>query len=205
MIINAVLDTINHPQRQSNFQQLFNDLRENIKIILDKSLSSLSSQCRNYLLDLLRRYHYDGATDETLDSFLHDLQGRLESLDVFQGAWNGDQSIIEQFIENYPELQDKSGLYETTLLYSAARNNHFDLVTYLIEEAGCSVNAQNEEYHEKGHQTKATIGSTPLHAACYQEHLNIVTYLISHGGDYYILNNADETPVQNGQSKSNIR
>jgi hypothetical protein len=110
--------------------------------------------------------------------FLQDLQGRLESLDVFQGTWNGDQSIIEQFIENYPELQDKSGLYERILRYSAARNNHFDLVTYLIEEAGCSVNAQNEEYHEKGHQTKATMGSTPLHAACYQGHLILQIYQI---------------------------
>jgi hypothetical protein len=210
LIINTVSDTINNSKGQNNSQQLLNDLRKNIKIILEKSLSSLSTQCQNYLLDVLHQYHYDDATDQTLsedtlDSFLHDLQGRLESLDVFQGAWNGDQSIVEQFIENYPELQDKSGLYETTLLYSAARNNHFDLVTYLIEEAGCSVNAQNEDYNKKEHQTKATIGSTPLHAACYQGHLHIVTYLISHGGDYYILNNADETPIQNGKSKSDIR
>jgi len=111
LIINAVSDTINHPQRQSNFQQLLNDLRKKIKIILEKSSSSLSSQCRNYLLDVLHQYHYDDATDQTLsedtlDSFLHDLQGRLESLDVFQGAWDGDQSIVEQFIENYPELKD---------------------------------------------------------------------------------------------------
>jgi hypothetical protein len=210
LIINAVSDTINNSQGQTNSQQLLNDLRKTIKIILEKSLSSLSSHCRNYLLDILHQYHYDDATDQTLsedtiESFLHDLQGRLESLDIFQGAWNDDQSIVEQFIENYPELKDKSGLYETTLLYSAARNNHFDLVTYLIEEVGCSVNAQNEEYFEKGHQIKATIGSTPLHAACYQGHLHIVKYLSSHGGDYYILNNAKETPIQNGKLKSNIR
>ena len=215
-VINAVSDTINSSKGQSNSSQLLSDLRKKIKTVLEKSLSSLSPQCRNYLLNVLYQYHYNDKdktlsnsfTKEMLTSFLHDLQGRLESLAVFQGAWNGDQAVVEEFIENYPHLKDKSGLYETTLLYCAARNSHFDLVQYLIEEAGCSVNAQNEEYLEKGQEastTKATIGSTPLHAACYQGHLQIVTYLISHGADYYILNNANETPVQNAKSKSDIR
>ncbi|CAF4281431.1 unnamed protein product, partial [Adineta steineri] len=143
-----------------------------------------------------------------LDSFLQDLQGRLQSLDVFHAAWGGNQLIVEEFIEDYPQLTDKTGLYETTLLYSAARNNHFDLVKYLIEEAECSVNARNEEYVRKDQVVttkRATINSVALHAACFQGHLDIVTYLISHGGDYYILNNANETPVQNGQRTSNIR
>jgi ankyrin repeat protein len=48
-------------------------------------------------------------------------------------------------------------------------------------------------------QPKQPFGSTLLHAACYRGHLHIVTYLISHGGNYYILNNADETPVENGK------
>jgi hypothetical protein len=148
LIINAVSDTINKSEGQNNSQQLLNDLRTNIKTILEKSLSSLSSQCRNHLLNVLYQYHYNANdktlsnsfTEDLLDSFLNDLQGRLESLDAFQGGWDGDQSKIEEFIEKYPQLKDKSGLYETTLLYSAARNDHFDLVQYLIEEAGCSVN-----------------------------------------------------------------
>jgi hypothetical protein len=215
--INAVSDTINQLQGQttSNSLQLLNDLRLKIKTILDKSLSSLSSQCQNYLLNVLYEYGYnekdktlsDSFSEDMLESLLNDLQGQLQSLDAFQAAWNGDQSVVQEFIENYPHLMDKSGLYETTLLYSAARNNHLDLTTYLIEEAGCSVNAQNETY-EKGEATstnKATIGSTALHAACYQGHLDVVKYLISHGGDYYMLNNAKETPVENGYSKPNIR
>jgi len=91
LIINAVSDTINNSEGQSNSQQLLNDLRKNIKTILEKSLSSLSSQCRNYLLNVLHEYHYDAKdktlsnsfTEDLLDSFLNDLQGRLESLDVF--------------------------------------------------------------------------------------------------------------------------
>lgn len=216
LIIDAVSDAINNLLGQTDSQKLLDDLRKKIKTILEKSLSSLSSQCRNYLLNVLYQYHYDENnktlsnlfTEDILDSFLHDLRGKLKSLDAFQGAWNGDQAIVEEFIENYPELKDKSGVYETTLLYSAARNDHFELVKYLIEEAECSVNAQNKEYLENEHQattTKATAGSTPLHAACYQGHLHIVIYLISHGADYYILNNANETSVENGKSKSNVR
>ena len=143
-----------------------------------------------------------------LDSFLADLQGRLQSLDAFKAAWNGEQAPVEEFVEKYPQLKDEPGLYETTLLYCAARNHHFDLVQYLVGEAGCSVNTQNKEYNQKDQSTatnRATIGSTALHAACYQGHLDIVTYLISHGGDYYIMNNAKESPVQNGKHKTNIR
>ncbi|CAF3738304.1 unnamed protein product [Adineta steineri] len=215
-IIDAVSDTINQSSGENNSPQLLNNLRKKINKIADKSFSSLSTQCRNYLLNILCEYHYsekhkalsDSFTNDMLDSFLQDLQGRLQSLDVFHAAWDGNQLIVEEFIEDYPQLMDKTGLYETTLLYSAARNNHFDLVKYLIEEAECSVNARNEEYVQKDQAVttkRATINSVALHAACFQGHLDIVTYLISHGGDYYILNNANETPVQNGQRTSNIR
>lgn len=215
-IISAVSDAINQSDGQDESSQLLSDLRKSIKTIVDKSFSSLTSQCRNYLLNVLCEYHFsekdktlsDSFTSDMLDSFLQDLQGRLQSLDVFHAAWNGDQSVVKEFIENYPQLMDTSGLYETTLLYSAARNNHLDLVNYLVEEAGCSVNAQNEDYDPKDQSVatkKATIGSTALHAACYQGHLDVLKYFISHGGDYYIVNNANETPVQNGKRKHNIR
>lgn len=215
-IIDAVTDVINRSQEQSDSDPLLNELRKKINTILAKSLSSLSSLCRNYLLHVLYQYDYSDEektlsssfTADMLDSLLQDLQGRLQSLDVFKAAWNGEQAPVEAFLEIYPQLNDEPGLYETTLLYSAARNHHFDLVQYLVEEAGCSVNTQNKGHNQKDPSAttnRATIGSTPLHAACYQGHLDIVTYLISHGGDYYIRNNAKESPVQNGKDKSDIR
>jgi hypothetical protein len=204
LIINAVSQTINNFQGQKNDQQILNDLRKILKNILDKYLSSFSLECRNYLLNDQENTLSNLFTKDMLNPFLHDLQGRLLSLDVFQGAWNGDQSIVKNFIENYPTLKDQSGLYETTLLYSAARNNHLNLVQYLIEIGKCSVNAQNAKYLEK-YQLKSTMGSTALHAACYHGHIQIVKYLIEHGGDYFILNNANETPIENAKSQSNIR
>ncbi|CAF3427844.1 unnamed protein product [Rotaria sp. Silwood1] len=217
-IIDAISDTINNltkKTRHSNQKQILNNLQSTIQSLLDDNLASFSSQCRNYIFDALNHYNYnteakafDSAfTVELLDPFRNDLQGRLFLLDACQAAWNGDRSIIETFIRNYPTLKDKSGLYGTTLLYSAARNNHFHIVQYLIQVGKCSVNAQNKDYLEKSHLStlKATVGSTALHAACFYGHLQIVEYLIQHGADYFILNAAFETPIDNGQPKANIR
>ncbi|CAF1436669.1 unnamed protein product [Adineta ricciae] len=216
LLIDAVSHTISQSDGETNSPQLINDLGKAIKTIANKSFSSLSKQCQNYLFNILREYGYnetnktlsDSFTSDMLESFLQDLQGVLASLDVFHAAWDGNQEVIEAFHENYPQLMDKSSPYETTVLYCAARNNHLDLVKYLIEEAGCSVNAQNQSYDppdQSGDTKKAIIGSTALHAACYQGHRDVVTYLISHGGDYFLLNSINETPVQNGKSKHNIR
>ena len=215
-IIDAVSAANNQLEGGNTSPQLLNDLRNEIRTVANKLFPSLSTQCRNFLVRTLGEYHYspkdktlsDSFTHDMLESFLEELQGRLSSLDVFQAAWNGDQEVVENFAQNYPDLVGKSSLYETTLLYSAARNNHLDLVKYLVEEAECSVNVQNEACvpaDGTASTAKAIIGSTPLHAACFQGHLDVVTYLVAHGGDYYMLNNANETPVQNGKKKSNIQ
>jgi hypothetical protein len=70
-------------------------------------------------------------TTEMLHPFLHDLQGTLLSPDAFHAAWDENQSIVEDFMENYPKFKDRSGLYGTTILYSAAGNNYFNLFKYL--------------------------------------------------------------------------
>ena len=215
-IINLVSDTVDKSKGKTNSPQLLDEFRKTFKSTIEKSLSSLTTQCRNYLLNTLYQFHYQDK-DKTfsnsfqldmLDSLLNNLQGCLHSLGAFQAAWNGEQSVVEEFIENYPELKNLPGPYETTILYSAARNNHKNLVRYLVEQAGCSVNVRNEEYLQKGQApagNKAAIGSTPLHAACYQGHLDIVKFLIAHGGDYFIKNSANETPIENAKSKPAVR
>ncbi|CAF3619339.1 unnamed protein product [Rotaria sordida] len=218
LLITVVSNTINILERQtnqSNEKHILNNLQITIINLLDCNLSSLSSQCRNYLFNILNQYNYNiegniftiEFTKEILQPFVHNLQGRLSLLDACQAAWNGDLSFIEDFIRKYPTLINKCGLYGTTLLYSVARNNHFDLVKYLIETNNCSVNVKNEDYSEKSEESKlkASTGSTPLHVACFYGHLQIVKYLIENGADYFILNNIDETPIQNGQSNKNIQ
>ena len=100
-----------------------------------------------------------------------------------------------------------SGIKGTTLLYSAARRKHLELVKYLIEEANCCINAQNEQHIEMALTgtsgsapdvtNSALAGSTALHAACYYGYLDIVMYLVERGADYYLKNQAGETAISN--------
>ncbi|CAF5044063.1 unnamed protein product, partial [Rotaria sp. Silwood1] len=206
LLIVAVSDTLNkleYETKLANETKILENFQIQIKDLLNNHLSKLSLQCQNYLFDVLNKYNYNIKeklftnilTKNNLFSFVHNLRGRLFLIDASQAAWHGNESIVKKFIENYSTLKDKSGVYGTTLLYSAARNNHFNLVKYLIEIGKCSINIKNESYLEKNQITtfKATIGSTPLHAACYYGYLNIVKYLIEHGADYFIINNSSSS------------
>ncbi|CAF1487917.1 unnamed protein product, partial [Rotaria sp. Silwood1] len=113
--------------------------------------------------------------------------------------------------QEYPTYKDKPGLWETTLLYSA-RSNHLDIVQYLICEAHCFVNAQNQRaasfalnISATDYTLRPTAASTALHGACYNNHLNIVKYLVEHGADYFIRNQAHETPIMNGEQYPDIK
>ncbi|CAF3672548.1 unnamed protein product [Rotaria socialis] len=216
LMVTVISANISSFGKKANEQQLLNDLQNTIeKTFIEKANSSLSSQCRNYLSDILNRYNYDAEdqvfstnfTRETVDRLLHDLQDILALIDAYQAAWNGNESIVKDFIEKYPTLIDKPSFYGTTLLYSVARNNHINLVKYLVEIGKCSVNVQNEDYSERSKKSSANaaVGSTALHAACYQGHLQIVKYLIQHGADYFITNAISETPIDNGLTKPNIQ
>ncbi|CAM4814188.1 unnamed protein product [Rotaria magnacalcarata] len=150
-----------------------------------------------------------------LHAFYNDLEATHDSLDAFQAAWDGKRTGVKGFLEKYPTFKDKPGLWGTTLLYSVARNNHPDLVEYLVSTVQCSVNAQNQQHLEHAmrvehitapdFQRNPAAGSTALHAACFNGHLDIVKTLIKHGADYFIQNQAEETPIMNGQSHPKIR
>jgi ankyrin repeat protein len=190
-------------------KQILDKLTHTINEKLKQMLQSSSDISKEYFLDLFSDYHYDfnqGKFNETIKAYIiqqlsNDLSAIRDSFDAFQAAFNGNLSIVKHFIENYPKYKDKSGIWGTTLLYSASRNNHIHIVKYLIEQGKCDVNKQNK----KQLKINPTSGSTPLHAACYHGHLNIVKYLIDNGADYFIKNYANETPIHNGFSRDNIR
>ncbi|CAF0755943.1 unnamed protein product [Rotaria sordida] len=192
----------------------------NIETTLNEYFQHLSQICLNYLLDFLHTYHYDRErrqflsplTIGSLYSFALELKGLLASSEAYPAAYNGQLDLVKKFIKEYPTFKDKPGLWETTLLYSAARNNHLDIVKYLIEEARCSVNAQNQrdvsfalDVATTDYNPRPTAASTALHGACYNNHLNIVQYLVKHGADYFIRNQAYETPINNGERHADIK
>jgi hypothetical protein len=199
-------------------------LKSDIERILKKHIPALSGECLSYILNFLYQYDYDGDKHQfknglsmnILLPLYRGLQSLLASIDAFQAAWDGKLSIVQKFIEKYPTLKDRPGLWGTTLLYSAARNNHMSLVEYLINTAKCSVNAQNEQHLEKilssskktttaEYEAMSKAASTALHGACYNGHLKIVQYLVENGANYFIKNQALETPLMNIESHDHIR
>ncbi|CAF1248287.1 unnamed protein product [Rotaria sordida] len=131
-------------------------LRMEIENTIKNNVKHLSNICRNYLFKFLQQYPYDEKIKkftnsfnmDSLHPFKHDLEAALASIDAFTAAWNGDKDTVLEFVNKYPTLKDKPGLHGTTLLYSAAKNNRETLVKYLIQEAHCAVNAQNEQQLE---------------------------------------------------------
>lgn len=222
-VINSILNKENDTfTLNEKDNELMDEFKMNIENLLENSFGYLSQTSKNYLINFLSQYEYNYDTKQFLNpfnrsilpSFLFDLQGILSSIDAFQAAWDGNLIIVKDFINNYPGFKDKPGIYGTTLLYSASRNNKINIVKYLIEFGKCSVNAQNEQHLEKflskstqknkSYQALPSAASTALHGACYNGYLDIVQYLINHGADYFIKNQAEETPIKNAQCHSNI-
>jgi hypothetical protein len=112
------------------------ELKIKIEDLLNECLGHLSKICQKYVFNFLYQYEYDIESREfqnvftrsILPSFEHDLQGMLASVDAFPAAWNGDLSIVKDFTTNYPTFKDKPGLWGTTLLYSASKNNNLNVV-----------------------------------------------------------------------------
>lgn len=213
----TALNSINNFTLNIEDDERLDELKIQLEKIFKKHLPNLNSDFRNYVYSLLYEFDYDSEYNRQefrnslnigmLHPLCRGLQGLSQSIEAFKAAWSGQIPLVRKFIEDYPSLKEKPGPWRTTLLYSAARNNHLDLVKYLIEIADCSVNAPNGQdlgkflspTKSKGQdfdiQSKAA--STALHGACYNGHLAIVRYLVEHNADYYCKNQASETPIMN--------
>ncbi|CAF0966177.1 unnamed protein product [Didymodactylos carnosus] len=203
---------------------LLDTLTSDVQNILRTSLPLLSNFCSTYIEEYLHQHHFsreqavftEGLTANILYTFQHDLHGLLMAAKAYPAALRGELKIVKEFLKRFPNYKDKAGYWGTTLLYSAARNNHMPIVKYLIESIGCSVNAQNTEdinFALSIDNASTTSGSfrpdpkaasTALHAACYNNNLDIVKYLIDKGANYFVLNQLGETPIQNAQHNQEI-
>ena len=210
-------------------EELLNRLTTDIQNILKSHLPNLSRTCGNYLEQFLHEYHFDrdkrvftqGLTANILYTFDQNLNGLFMSAQAYPAAYKGDLATVQKFLKLYPNYKDKSGFWGTTLLWSAARSAHLDVVKYLIESMGCSVNAQNQveisyaliadddtdriDNAALDYNPDPKLGSTALHAACYIGNLAIVKYLIHKGADYFLRNQAGDTPIHDGEQHQEIR
>ncbi|CAF3951467.1 unnamed protein product, partial [Rotaria sp. Silwood1] len=219
-ILNYNVNTFPSSQDES---ELLQTLTETIENIVNDILPTINDESKKYLFDMLHEYHYDrvdkkfedSLTTSSLPAFLNDLESTDASLKAFQAAWNGEIDPVKTFINKYPQYKDKSGIKGTTLLYSATRKKHLELVKYLVEEAKCSIDAQNEQHIEMAltgsggsapdFKANPLAGSSALHAACYYGYLDIAKYLVEHGADYYLKNHAGETAISNALEEPLIK
>ncbi|CAF4084256.1 unnamed protein product [Rotaria sordida] len=203
-------------------EALMEEMKIELEDVLRQNVPRLSTLCRTYLLDFLYQHSYDYDSREftnpfnggILKAFVNDTQQMLASLKAFQAAFNGSEGDVKDFLKRFPTMKDRPGLWGTTLLYSAARNNHTNLVRFLVTNARCSVNAQNQQHIKRALSKSVkddpdfvpnpSAGSTALHGACFAGHLDIVKFLFQHGADCFLKNHADETPIDNGRTKPNI-
>ncbi|CAF4584767.1 unnamed protein product [Rotaria sp. Silwood2] len=209
--------------------ELLNKLTKDVETILKGSLPRLSPLCSQYFEQFLHQYHFDKDqrvfTQELAANILYNfdqnLKGLLMAAKAYPAALKGDLAVVKKFLRQHPDYKDKSGFWGTTLLFSAARGGHFDLVKNLIESAGCSVDAQNQieltyalitdndtarlNANTLGYEPDPKAASTALHAACFSNNIQIVKYLIDKGANYFLRNQLGETPIDNGQCWEPIR
>ncbi|CAF0941218.1 unnamed protein product [Didymodactylos carnosus] len=189
--------------------------------LLDTLTNDLQNILKHRLPELSKLFFTQRLTATILYTLKHNLKGLLLAVKAYPAALNGDLTTVQGFLKRYRDYKDKSGFWGTTLLYSAARNNHMQLVRYLIETVGCSVNAQNQgdinyilvtdndnarpDPNTLGYDPDPKASSTALHAACFNNNLNIAKYLIDKGANYLLRNQLGETPIENGEGHQQIR
>jgi len=116
----------------------------------------------------------DGKTDDM--SYLH------------WAASMGQREMVELFLEQGLDVNNKNDKYGFTPLHWASRNGKVEMVQFLILK-GADINA------------KASDGETPLHFAAKKGHKNVVKKLLEANANVNVVSNFGWTPFQNSDDK----
>lgn len=134
----------------SDVDSLMLNLTQKIQSMIVELRSRISSSISDYLLDVLHPFHFQDdrfnqpLTENCLASLKQSLNTLIDSLKAYTAAESGDTAEVKAFFENHPDCKNKPLLNGFTLIYVAASNNRRPLLEYMIEQAGCDVNAQNQ-------------------------------------------------------------
>jgi len=110
-------------------------------------------------------------------------------------AFKGDSAALRTALGALPPgvTVDTLSDRKSTMLYTASRFGHTDVVLMLADDFGADVNARNASEDQ----------STPLHGACYGGHVKIVAELVARGANKTAKNAYGEKPLDNARSPAN--
>lgn len=121
-----------------------------IQTMIVELRSRISGSISDYLLDVLYPFHFQDdrfnqpLTENLLPRLKQSLNTLIDSLKAYTAAEVGNEADVKAFFENYAEWKNKPLLNGFTLIYVAASNDRRSLLEYMIEQAGCEINAQNQ-------------------------------------------------------------
>jgi ankyrin repeat protein len=108
----------------------------------------------------------------------------LDGESLLESAEKGDLTKIKSLVELKGLYLETKNSGKQTALYTAAKNNHFLIVKYLVEQ-GAEINAREKD------------GWSILHRAVATNNLSMVQYLVENGANLHIKTNyAKETPLE---------
>eukprot|EP01012_Entosiphon_sulcatum_P048594 TRINITY_DN6708_c0_g2_i2.p1 TRINITY_DN6708_c0_g2~~TRINITY_DN6708_c0_g2_i2.p1 ORF type:complete len:470 (+),score=89.07 TRINITY_DN6708_c0_g2_i2:455-1864(+) len=103
---------------------------------------------------------------------------------VFADCFRGDLEAVKSFVSANPQnINDLSADRGCSLLYTASRAGHVEIVRFLVD-SGASLDRQNKEN-----------ASTPLHGAAFGGHWQVVDILLSKGAQM-LKNSFGDTPLE---------
>ena len=126
------------------------NLTEQIQMKIGQLRSQLSDLISNYLLDTLYPFHFQDdrfnqpLTETIIPSLKQAFNALADSLKAYTATEEGNVAGVKAFFEKHPELKNKPLLNGFTLIYVAAANDQRAVLEYMIEQAACEINAQNQ-------------------------------------------------------------
>ena len=152
--------------------------------------------------------------------------GVTSNIDLWDATVDGDIQIVKQYLDAGGDVNVKDDeFYSISLLHSAVRHNHEEMVSLLLEN-GADINIKSTNSNTAllltgthGNQVIAKLlveaganvneagfgGWTTLHMASYEGHMNLVNYLVTvAGADLHIKDEGGTTALHCAAIKGHI-
>lgn len=127
----------------------------------------------------------------SLEDIKVDARNRQQQTPLHLAVYEGNLETINLLIVAGADIEARDSDEDTPVCW-AAYMNHLKVLKFLLEKKGVRIDVQNKSRN------------SPLHWACYRGHTQIAEYLIERGVDYYLKNDAGQTPLMSAVENGHI-